>query len=163
LCSFTPAAWASRRNACGMIVGESRLPWTPVKSALGVAGAEGEVVAEEWLECGADRDDALTAALREEEAVTFALAVEVGAPDIVSFGRVQQAPELALIQNVGQHLAVLRRSEHQRRVSLERLVLDAEAEEAFERRNRPRLASERGPPLRLGGEEAAQIARPNLT
>ena len=98
---------------------------------------------------------------REHQPVALALAGEVALPDVVALGRCEQAGELAPVEHVGQRLALLRRAQHERRVALEILVLDAEAEEAFERRDRARLARRRRPPLRLGREEAAQVGRPH--
>jgi hypothetical protein len=56
----------------------------------------------------------------------------------------------------------LGRPQRQRRVADDSLLLDEEAEEAFERRRRPRLARERWATLLLLSEEGAQMRHLHL-
>jgi hypothetical protein len=98
---------------------------------------------------------------RDEQPIALALAGEVPLPDIVAFGRCEEPRHLALVEQVGERLALLRRAQNQRGVAVERLVLDTEAEEALERGHCARLASERRPPLGFGRKEAAEIGGPN--
>jgi hypothetical protein len=81
--------------------------------------------------------------------------LEVTLPQIRATRLDEQALKLAHRQRVGQHLALLRRPERQRWIADDSLLLDEEAEEALERRGRPRLARDRGPSLLLLGQEGA--------
>jgi hypothetical protein len=74
----------------------------------------------------------------------------------------EQALELAHGQRVRQRFPLLGRPQRQRRVAHDPLLLDEEAEEALERRRRPRLARDRRPSLLLLREERAQVGHPNL-
>jgi hypothetical protein len=83
--------------------------------------------------------------------------------DVVALGRLEQAGELAAVEHVGERLALPRRPQHEGRVALEVLVLDAEAEERLQRRHRARLASERGAEAEaLPGLEVGDVADPLL-
>jgi hypothetical protein len=46
-------------------------------------------------------------------------------PDIVALDRLEQAGELAPVEHVGERLALPRRAQHLRRVTLDLLVLEA--------------------------------------
>jgi hypothetical protein len=70
--------------------------------------------------------------------------------------------ELVHRQRVRQRLALLGRPKWERRVASDSLLLDQEAEEALERRSRPRLARHGRPALLLLGEEGAQVRDSNL-
>ena len=75
----------------------------------------------------------------------------------------EQPLELAHRQHVRQHLALLRRPQRQRRVAQQPLLLDEEAEEALQRRRRPRLARGRRPACSCSlGEEGAQVRHLHL-
>jgi hypothetical protein len=140
-----------------MIVGESRFPWTPMKGAGSEPSFEADVVPVESQELAAA--EAGVGEESEQEPVAFALAGEVTLPDVVVLGRRKQPRHLAPVEHVRQYLSLLRCAQHECGIAVEGLVLDAEAEEALQRRDRPRLTSERRPALRLGGEEAAQVGR----
>jgi hypothetical protein len=71
----------------------------------------------------------------------------------------EQAGELAAVEQVGERLPLLRGAQHLGGVAVEVLILEQEAEEALQGRDRARLAAERRPPLRLVGEEGTQIER----
>jgi hypothetical protein len=99
---------------------------------------------------------------REQEPVALALARVAALPDVVAFGRIEQAAELAPVEDVRQRLALLRRAQHLRRVAVDLLVLEQEAEEALECGDGARLARRRWAPDRLVDEETAQVGRPHL-
>src|SRR6266852_5768922 len=83
-------------------------------------------------------------------------------PDVVALGRFEQPHELAPVEHVRKRLALLRRAQHLRRVTVDPLVLEQEAEEALERGDGARLARGRRPPDRLVDEEAPQVGRAHL-
>jgi hypothetical protein len=99
---------------------------------------------------------------RQQQPVALALAGVLALPHVAALDRAQQPAELALVEHVRQRLRLLRRAQHRGRVALDRLVLDQEAEEPLQRRDRARLARRRRPPLRLCGQEAAQLRRADL-
>lgn len=99
---------------------------------------------------------------RQEQPVALRLAGEVALPQVATAGLDEQPLQLAHGEHVRQHLALLRRAQRQRRVALEPLLLHEEAEEALERRRRPRLARHRRPGALLVGEEGAQMRYPHL-
>jgi hypothetical protein len=99
---------------------------------------------------------------REQKPVALAPAGMVALPYVVALDRLQQPGELAPVEHVGERLPLLRGAQHERRVALQHLVLDQEAEETLDRGDGAGLACERRPPLRLGGEEPAQVRRAHL-
>jgi hypothetical protein len=99
---------------------------------------------------------------REQQPVALRLAREVPLPEVVANWLREQSLELAHRQRVREHLSLLRRPQRQRRVAQDALLLDEEAEEALERRRRPRLARDSRAALLLLGEEGAQVHNPNL-
>jgi hypothetical protein len=94
---------------------------------------------------------------RKQEPVVLALTVVASLPDVLALCRIEQADKLAAVEDVRQRLALFRRAEHLRRVAVELLIFEQEAEEALERGDGARLARRRGTPDRLVGEEAAQV------
>src|SRR5207244_3202676 len=94
---------------------------------------------------------------REQEPVALALTVMLALPDVVALGRVEQPYQLAAVEHVAERLALLRRPQDERRVALDLLVLEQEAEEALERGDGARLARRCRPPHRLLREEATQM------
>jgi hypothetical protein len=59
----------------------------------------------------------------EQEAIALAPAWKVALPDVFSVDRGQQPGELALVEDIGKGLSLLRGPNDERRVSLDRLVL----------------------------------------
>src|SRR5215210_7267947 len=99
---------------------------------------------------------------REQEAVALRLGMEVPLPDLLlSCGR-EQALEFSHRQHVGEHFALLRRPQRQRRIAQQTLFLDQEAKEALQRRGRPRLTRDGRPTLVFAREEGAQVRHVHL-
>ena len=100
----------------------------PLAAALGLADREQPPLEVDVVPVEPEQLAAAQAGVgeeREQQPVALAPAGMLALPDVVALDRVQQAGELAPVEHVRQRLALLRRAQHERRVALELLVLDA--------------------------------------